>query len=82
MDATELERTLTAAFPDARVRITDLTGTADHYRVEIASEVFRGKSRVQQHKLVYAALGVAVGAQIHALALSTLTPEAWDHPGR
>jgi stress-induced morphogen len=63
---------LLAAFPDARVEVTDLTGTADHFQALVVTAAFEGKSRVDQHKMVYAALQVdlASGA-IHALALTT-----------
>jgi len=53
----DLERMLKESFPDASVRIDDLAGDGDHYRAVIVSEAFRGKSRIQQHQLVYAALG-------------------------
>ena len=63
---------LLAAFPGARVEVTDLTGTEDHFQALVVAPAFEGKSRVEQHKMVYAALGddLASGA-IHALALTT-----------
>jgi stress-induced morphogen len=66
----ELER----AFPGARVDITDLTGTRDHYQVSIVAETFRGQTRMRQHKLVYEALGVLMKGPIHALSLKTSAP--------
>jgi stress-induced morphogen len=74
MNPEQIERAILAAFPDAKVEIDDLTGTKDHYEVRVVSSAFGGKSRIQQHKMVYAALGEAVGKAIHALALKTSTP--------
>jgi len=70
----DLERMLKESFPDADVRIDDLAGDGDHYRAVIVSEAFRGKSRIQQHQLVYAALGGRMGGELHALALTTSAP--------
>jgi stress-induced morphogen len=64
---------LLAAFPDALVEVTDLTGTQDHFQALVVTRVFEGKSRVEQHRLVYAALGELMEKQIHALALTTRT---------
>ena len=75
MEASEIERQIKAALPDAEVFITHLAGDGDHYRAQVISEAFRGKSRVQQHQLVYAALGGQVGGALHALALETAAPE-------
>ena len=66
---------LKQAMPDAEVRIEDLAGDGDHYRAFVVSEAFRGKSRIQQHQLVYAALGGRMGGELHALALVTSTPQ-------
>jgi stress-induced morphogen len=62
---------LLAAFPDAQIEITDLTGTRDHFQAVVVSRAFAGKTRVEQHKMVYAALGELMNGDIHALALST-----------
>jgi stress-induced morphogen len=62
---------LSAAFPDAVLEVVDLTGTEDHLRVAIQSSAFDGKSRIEQHKMVYAALGELMNGPIHALALTT-----------
>jgi len=70
----ELEATLRAAFPDAEVAVTDLTGTGDHYRARIVSRAFEGKGKLAQHRMVYAALGDAMKGAIHALALETAAP--------
>jgi stress-induced morphogen len=68
---------LLAAFPSADIDLVDLTGTRDHYQARIVSSAFAGKSLVEQHQLVYRALGEAMNGPIHALALKTYTPEAW-----
>jgi stress-induced morphogen len=75
MDAREIERLIKEALPDARVTIRDLAGDGDHYAAEVVSEAFRGKSRVQQHQMVYDALKGNMGGALHALALQTSAPE-------
>jgi stress-induced morphogen len=62
---------LLAAFPGARVEITDLTGTKDHYQAVIVAAQFDGKTRVEQHQMVYRALGDRMKSDIHALSLKT-----------
>ncbi len=74
MDANEIERLIRASFPDARVEIRDLAGDGDHYAATITSTAFKGKSRVQQHQMVYAALQGNMGGALHALALTTQVP--------
>jgi stress-induced morphogen len=59
------------------LEVEDLTGTGDHYRALIVSTAFAGKTKVQQHQAVYAALGELMRGPVHALSLSTYTPEAW-----
>jgi stress-induced morphogen len=71
IEPTELERRLKAAFPDAEIRLEDLTGTKDHYQAEIVSAAFAGKSPVAQHQLVYQALAEEMKGPIHALSLKT-----------
>jgi len=71
MDASEISRLIKAAFPDADVEIKDLAGDGDHYSATVASAAFKGKSRVQQHQLVYGALQGRMGGELHALALQT-----------
>ncbi len=72
LEAEQLEQKLREAFVDAeRIEIQDLTGTKDHYRAVIVSPAFRGKSRIAQHRMVYAALGDLMHGPIHALALET-----------
>ena len=70
----ELRARLLAAFPDADLEITDLTGTHDHYKAVVVTASFAGKTRIEQHKMVYAALGDLMNGPIHALALTTRTP--------
>ena len=75
MNANDIEALIKAALPDARVVIRDLAGDGDHYAAEVVSEAFRGKSRVQQHQLVYDALKGKMGGALHALALQTSAPD-------
>ncbi|HSL79151.1 MAG TPA: BolA family transcriptional regulator [Pseudolabrys sp.] len=75
MPANEIEKLIKLAIPDARVEIRDLAGDGDHYAATVVSESFRGKSRVQQHQMVYAALKGSMGGALHALALQTTTPD-------
>jgi stress-induced morphogen len=76
MDATEIERMIKAAIPDAQVTIRDLAGDGDHYSATVVSAAFRGKTRVQQHKMVYDALKGNMGGTLHALALQTAAPDS------
>ncbi len=71
MSATEIEKLIRDAFPDADVTITDLAGDNDHYAAMIVSRAFKGKSRVQQHQMVYDALQGRMGGVLHALSLQT-----------
>ena len=75
MAAVEIEALIRAALPDAQVTIEDLAGDGDHYAATVVSEAFRGRSRVQQHQMVYAALRGRMGGELHALALQTSAPE-------
>lgn len=75
MEASEIERMIKAAFPDAVVEIKDLAGDGDHYAATVTSAAFTGKSRVQQHQMVYAALQGNMGGVLHALALTTAVPQ-------
>ena len=75
MAAIEIEALIRAALPDARVEIRDLAGDGDHYAATVISESFRGKSRVQQHQIVYQSLKGQMGGVLHALALQTGVPE-------
>jgi len=74
MDAREIERLIKIRIPDAEVTIRDLAGDGDHYAATVIAESFRGKSRVQQHQIVYEALKGQMGGALHALALQTAAP--------
>jgi stress-induced morphogen len=74
MDLSEIERLIKAKFPDARIEIQDLAGDGDHYAARVESRAFKGKSRVQQHQMIYEALGGRMGGVLHALALTTVAP--------
>ena len=74
MAAQDIERLIKERFPDARVSIDDLAGDGDHYAATVVAEAFRGKTRVQQHQMVYEALGDSMGGALHALALKTSAP--------
>ena len=60
------------------LEVKDLTGTKDHYSATVVSAAFEGKTRVQQHQMVYAALGELMDGPVHALALKTFTPDKWQ----
>jgi len=76
MDAAEIEQLIKDGIPDAKITIEDLRGDGDHYAAYVESTAFEGKSRVQQHQMVYQALQGRMGGELHALALQTSTPEA------
>ena len=71
MAANDIERLIRARIPDADVTIRDLAGDGDHYAATVVSSAFAGKSKVQQHQMVYAALKGRMGGELHALALTT-----------
>jgi stress-induced morphogen len=75
MSAQDIERLIREELPDAEVTIRDLAGDGDHYAAQVVSEAFRGKTRVQQHQMVYNALKGNMGGVLHALALQTSAPE-------
>ncbi len=75
MDSSEIERLIKAKFPDATIEIRDLAGDGDHYAAHIVSAAFKGKTRVAQHQMVYAALEGRMGGVLHALALTTAAPK-------
>jgi len=76
MSAVEIETMIKEALPDAEVTIDDLRGDGDHYAALVVSSEFEGKSRIQQHQMVYNALQGKMGGQLHALALQTAVPTA------
>jgi stress-induced morphogen len=75
MKQSEIETMIKAALPDAIIEIQDLAGDGNHYAAKVISSAFDGKSMVQQHQMVYAALKGKMGGELHALALTTSTPD-------
>jgi len=75
MVADDIAAMIRTALPDAQVEITDLAGDGDHYSARVTSASFAGKNRVQQHKMVYDALGGRMGGTLHALQLTTAVPK-------
>jgi stress-induced morphogen len=75
MEGTEIERLIKEAFPEAQVIVVDLAGDGDHFAARVTTPAFAGKTRVQQHKMVYDALQGQMGGALHALALQTSAPE-------
>ena len=76
MDPGEIERLIKEALPDAKVALEDLVGDGDHWSATVVSGAFAGKTRVQQHQLIYKALQGRMGGELHALALQTSAPES------
>ena len=74
MTAEEIFGLIKAALPDADITLRDLAGDGDHYAAHVVSREFAGKSRIQQHKLVYGALGGRMGGELHALQVTTAVP--------
>ncbi len=75
MTADNIKALICSGLPDAEVTIEDLAGDGNHYRAHVIAPAFRGKSRVQQHQMVYQSLGDRMGGELHALALTTAAPE-------
>jgi stress-induced morphogen len=75
MEANEIERLIKEAIPDAEVTISDLRGDGDHYAARISSLAFEGKSRIEQHQMVYKALQGKMDGELHALAIQTVVPD-------
>jgi acid stress-induced BolA-like protein IbaG/YrbA len=79
----QVETMIKNQLPDAQVKVQDLTGGGDHLEATVISSAFEGKTRVKQHQMVYGALQEAMASEaIHALALKTYTPSAWDKAGQ
>ena len=74
MPAADIERMIKTALPDATIELKDLAGDNDHWAAHVVSAAFKGKSRIQQHQMVYAALGGRMGDVLHALQLTTAPP--------
>lgn len=70
----KIQELVESAFPGSRAVVRDMTGTRDHYELMVVAAAFEGKGLVERHRMVYAAIGAAVGGEIHALSLKTLTP--------
>ncbi|MBL6847724.1 MAG: BolA family transcriptional regulator [Alphaproteobacteria bacterium] len=75
MSANEIEELILKTFPNAKITIDDLRGDGDHYAAQIITEEFKGKTRVQQHQMIYNAMEGKVGKELHALALNTSAPK-------
>ena len=73
-NADELKRRIEAAIPDAHAEVEDLTGGGDHFRATVVAQAFAGRSRLEQHRMVYGIFGEEVGGPIHALSIKTETP--------
>ena len=71
MEQVEIEKLIKASLPDAQIEIIDLAGDNNHFSAHVISSAFEGKTRIQQHKMVYDALGDKMGGILHALALKT-----------
>ena len=82
MNPTEIRERIERALPDARAEVRDTTGGGDHFEALVVSPAFDGKTMIEQHRLVYAALGDGVGREIHALALRTFSPQQWEARSR
>lgn len=76
--AEQIKSTLETKIDGSRVAVDDLTGTSDHFQVTIVSDAFEGKSLIERHRTVYAALGSDVGGAIHALAIKAYTNKQWE----
>lgn len=74
IQAEDIEKLILSGFPDAKVVIRDLAGDGDHYEASVSSQAFKGKSRIEQHKMVYTALGDLMTSKLHALSLKTFIP--------
>lgn len=75
MDAAEIERLIREALPNATIDVRDMAGDGEHYAAHIVDEAFRGKTRVEQHQMIHAALHGRLGGDLHALSLQTSAPE-------
>lgn len=75
MQTDDVAKLVEQAFPDAEVQVTDLTGTSDHFGIRVVSDAFAGKTSIERHKMVHAALGRYLTREIHAIDLKTLTPD-------
>lgn len=72
--AEEIKQRIETAIPGARAEVQDWTGGGDHFKATVTAQAFAGRSRIEQHRLVYEVFGDEIGGPIHALSLSTHTP--------
>jgi stress-induced morphogen len=79
MEPTKIAEILQASLPDCQALVSDNAGDKEHFQAEVVSSAFEGRSRIQQHRLVYQALGDHMKGDIHALALKTYTPSKWPN---
>ena len=77
MLAEEIKQRIEAGLPGAHVEVRDYTGGGDHFEALVVSDSFEGKTLVQRHQAIYGVLGDAMRAEIHALTLTTLTPNQY-----
>jgi stress-induced morphogen len=83
VDPEVIESRIRGAIPDvSHVALEDLTGGKDHWQAVVVSGAFADKTRIEQHQMVYRALGELMAGPVHALALQTYTPEAWSKRGK
>lgn len=75
MERRDIEKLILDGIPDAKIELVDLVGDKDHWSATITSAEFAGKSKVQQHQIVYRALGACLGGPLHALQLTTQAPK-------
>jgi stress-induced morphogen len=73
--AEDIKQRIEAGIPHARAEVEDWTGGGDHFRAVVVSSSFQGKSRIEQHRMVYAIFGAEIGGPIHALSLTTRAEE-------
>lgn len=79
-DADEIRQRIEAAIPGAEAEVEDWTGGGDHFRATVTAPAFTGRSRIEQHRLVYDVFGAEIGGRIHALSLKTRSPQAQSPP--
>jgi len=75
MTGADIENLIKRTFPDALIEVVDTVGDGNHWSARVVSAAFRGKTRIQQHQMVYGAIGSQMGGELHALALQTVVPE-------
>jgi stress-induced morphogen len=75
MKPSDIVDLIQAVLPDARIKLRDMLGDRDHYEIEVISKAFQGKTRIQQHQMIYQALGEHMGGELHALSIHTHVPQ-------